>query len=126
MNRDRVHIHRRMTHSIEKGWKAMTLVFIVIAILGIIMMGIASINNETKLAIIGPILTFVSIIGLMTLFLKDSKIIPITTDPYVFEETSENSWPSRPYWKNYLFKKRGNLGFLFFDKKTVLFLENSV
>ena len=126
MNRDRVHIHRRMTHSIEKGWKSVTLVFIVIAILGIIMMGIASINNETKLAIIGTILTFVSIIGLMTLFLKDSKIIPITTDPYVFEETSENSWPSRPYWKNYLFKKRGNLGFLFFDKKTVLFLENSV
>ena len=65
----------------------MTLVFIVIAILGIIMMGIASINNETKLAIIGMILTFVSIIGLMTLFLKDSKIIPITTDPYVFKET---------------------------------------
>ena len=45
--------------------------FIVIAIVGIVMMGIASINNETKLAIIGMILTFVSIIGLMTLFVKN-------------------------------------------------------
>ena len=113
MNRDRVHIHIRMTLSIEKGWKSVTLVFIVIAIVGIVMMGIASINNETKLAIIGMILTFVSIIGLMVLFWVTPTIVPGTTDPYVFEEASGNSWPSRPYWKNYLFKKRGNLGFFF-------------